>query len=476
MSRLVVVSNRIALPEGGKASAGGLAVGILDALKSTGGVWFGWDGEISEIGEEEEQVNTQEHDGITYASFGLNQNDYDLYYLQFSNAVIWPAFHYRLDLVQYQREAWEGYCSVNRLLAERLQPMLKPDDILWIHDYHLLPFAAELRKLGVNNPIGFFLHIPFPTPEIFNALPPHDALLTMLCQYDLLGFQTENDRLAFLDSVSQVTQIESRAAKQHRAFDNDFATEVYPIGIEPDSIKEMASGPLPPKMAAMKRDLGDIKNIIACERLDYSKGLPERFLAYESLLENYPQHRSNIRYTQIAPTSRGDVQAYQDIRHQLETEAGRINGKYGTLGWTPLYYLNQHFDRRLLMKIFRLTDVALITPLRDGMNLVAKEYVAAQNPDDPGVLVLSRFAGAANELTSALIVNPYDRDDVAAALDKALTMPREERVARYNDMMAVLRRNDIANWRKTFLKDLQALSSPHGNEGNDPVKDRPELA
>ncbi|KAB8307918.1 alpha,alpha-trehalose-phosphate synthase [Erwinia endophytica] len=456
MNRLVVVSNRIAIPNGTKASAGGLAVGIMDALKTTGGMWFGWNGEINEIGEDDEEMNVFEQDNITYASFGLNQNDYDLYYLQFSNAVIWPAFHYRLDLVNFQREAWDVYCRVNRMLARRLLPLLKADDVLWIHDYHLLPFAAELRKLGVQNRIGFFLHIPFPTPEIFNALPPHKELLEMLCDYDLLGFQTESDRTAFLECLSFLTLMQSKG-KKHTAFGKHFITGVYPIGIEPDSIKEMAEGPLPPKMAAMKKDLGDAKNIIACERLDYSKGLPERFLAYEALLENYPEHRGKIRFSQIAPTSRGDVQAYQDIRHQLETEAGRINGKYGTLGWTPLYYLNQHFERRLLMKIFRLTDIGLVTPLRDGMNLVAKEYVAAQDPRDPGVLVLSRFAGAANELTSALIVNPYDRDEVAAALNQAATMPLNERISRYKDMMAVLQKNDITHWRKTYLKDLLAI-------------------
>ncbi|WP_261640405.1 alpha,alpha-trehalose-phosphate synthase [Erwinia mallotivora] len=467
MSRLVVVSNRIAVPDGSKVSAGGLTVGIMDALKTTGGLWFGWNGEINEIGEDDEELNLFEQDGVTYASLGLNQNDYDLYYLQFSNGVIWPAFHYRLDLVNYQREAWEGYQSVNKMLANRLLPLLKPDDVIWIHDYHLLPFAAALRKLGVQNRIGFFLHIPFPTPEIFNALPPHNELLEMMCEYDLLGFQTESDRTAFLECLSLCTQLRGKG-KQHQAFGQHFVTEVYPIGIEPDSISEMAEGPLPPKMAAMKKDLGDAKNIIACERLDYSKGLPERFLAYEALLENYPEHRGRIRYSQIAPTSRGDVQAYQDIRHQLETEAGRINGKYGTLGWTPLYYLNQHFDRRLLMKIFRLTDIGLVTPLRDGMNLVAKEYIAAQDPKDPGVLVLSRFAGAANELTSALIVNPYDRDEVAAALNQALTMPLNERISRYNDMMAVLRKNDITQWQKSYLKDLQALAlrSEQSAQGN----------
>ena len=459
MSRLVVVSNRIAIPEKSKSSAGGLAVGILDALKATSGLWFGWNGEISEISEEEEDdLELVEKDGITYAAVPLNQNDYDLYYCQFSNAVLWPAFHFRIDLVDFQREAWDGYCRVNELLAKRLQPMIKPDDILWIHDYHLLPFAAALRKIGINNRIGFFLHIPFPAPDIFDAVPTHEELLNMMCEFDLLGFQTDGDRLAFLDNIKRLTEVQSSDEQHHQAFGKSFMTEVYPIGISPDSIKEMAEGKLPPKMAAIKRELGDMQNIISCERLDYTKGLPERFLAFEALLENYPQHRGKVRYSQIAPTSRGDVQAYQDIRHQLEMEVGRINGKYGTLDRTPLSYLNQHFDRRLLMKIFRLTDVGLVTPLRDGMNLVAKEYVAAQDPEDPGVLVLSRFAGAANELTAALIVNPYDRDEVAAALDQALTMPREERVSRYNEMMAVLRSHDIVHWRESFLQDLQAIA------------------
>jgi len=459
MSRLVVVSNRIAIPDGTK-SAGGLAVGIVDALKNTSGLWFGWNGEISEISEsEEDDMSVVEDDGITYASVPLNQNDYDLYYCQFSNAVLWPALHYRIDLVDYQREAWEGYCRVNDLLARRLLPLLKPDDILWIHDYHLLPFAASLRKLGVTNRIGFFLHIPFPTPEIFNAVPPHNELLEMMSHYDLLGFQTEGDRLAFLDNLGELTTLQPTGTYMHQAFGNTFSTGVYPISIAPDSIKEMAEGPLPSKLAAMEQELREAQNIISCERLDYTKGLPERFLAFEALLEKFPQHRGKVRYSQIAPTSRGDVQAYQDLRHQLETEVGRINGKYGSLNQTPLFYLNQHFQRSLLMKLFRLTDVGLVTPLRDGMNLVAKEYVAAQDPKDPGVLGLSQFAGAANELTAALIVNPYDRDDVAAALDKALTMPLEERIERYNDMMNVLHKNDIANWGDTYLKDLNAIST-----------------
>ncbi|WP_034455081.1 alpha,alpha-trehalose-phosphate synthase [Buttiauxella noackiae] len=460
MSRLVVVSNRIAPPDDKKSGAGGLAVGILGALKAAGGLWFGWSGEV---GDPDAVLKKTKRGNITWASFNLSQEDYESYYLQFSNAVLWPAFHYRLDLVDYQREAWEGYQRVNTLLASKLKPLLEKNDILWIHDYHLLPFAAECRKQGLKQRIGFFLHIPFPTPEVFNALPPHEELLEALCEYDLLGFQTENDRQAFLDCVASQTRLDSLDKNQHQAYGNTFRTEVYPIGIEPEEIKKNAQGPLPPKLAQLKAELGSIKNIFSVERLDYSKGLPERFLAFEALLENYPQHHGKIRYTQIAPTSRGDVQAYQDIRHQLETEAGRINGKYGQLGWTPLYYLNQHFDRKLVMKVFRHADVGLVTPLRDGMNLVAKEYVAAQDPANPGVLVLSKFAGAANELSSALIVNPYDRDDVAAALDRALTMPLAERISRHSEMMTVIEKNDIHHWQKRFIEDLKQVA-PRNDE------------
>ncbi|UDG79546.1 alpha,alpha-trehalose-phosphate synthase [Candidatus Steffania adelgidicola] len=455
MNHLVVVSNRIASFESKKESAGGLAVAIRDSLKDQGGLWFGWNGKISE---EDEPLEKNQKDNITFASFTLKQHEYNQYYLNFSNTVIWPAFHYRLDLVQYQREDYDGYCRVNDMLAGRLNPLVDKDDILWIHDYHLLPFAASCRKLGMTNRIGFFLHIPFPTSEIFNALPPRKDLLKKLCEYDLLGFQTESDRQAFIENLALVTTVKELDNDGITIDDKTSIARVYPIGVEPDSIRELAEGLLPPKLAHLRNKMNG-QLIISVDRLDYSKGLPERFQAYEILLENYPQHRGNIRYFQIAPTSRGDVQAYQDIRHELETEAGRINGHFSTLEWTPLFYLNQHYERSLLMKIFRHCEVGLVTPLRDGMNLVAKEYVASQNPNDPGVLILSRFAGAANELKSALLVNPYDRDGVAAALDKALTMPLKERKQRHQEMIAVIKKNDILHWRQSFLKDLKNSSN-----------------
>jgi trehalose 6-phosphate synthase len=472
MSRLVVVTNRVAPPDDKTASAGGLAVGVLGALKSTGGLWFGWSGET---GDENAPLQTTSRGNISWATFNLSEADHELYYNQFSNAVLWPAFHYRLDLVNYQREAWEGYQRVNALIADKLVPLLKADDILWIHDYHLLPLAAELRRRGVKHRIGFFLHIPFPTPEIFTALPPHAELLEQMADYDLLGFQTGSDCQAFLDCVAGKTQVITQG-DMHTAWGKIFRTAVYPIGIEPQEIARQAQGPLPPKLAQLKAELKNLKNIFSVERLDYSKGLPERFQAYETLLEKYPQHHGKIRYTQIAPTSRGDVQAYQDIRHQLETAAGRINGQYGQLGWTPLFYLNQHFDRKLLMKVYRYSDVGLVTPLRDGMNLVAKEFVAAQDPENPGVLVLSQFAGAANELTAALIVNPYDRDDVAAALDRALSMPLAERLARHHEMLAVIKNNDIHQWQKRFISDLSSIVRAGNERQRQKIATFPKLA
>lgn len=455
MSRLVVVSNRIAQPGAKKNSAGGLAVGILDALQHSGGIWFGWSGKT---GDPQTPLEEVKRGGVSWLTFTLSQEDYEQYYSQFANGVLWPAFHYRLDLVNYTRDAWEGYLRVNRQIAGQLQPHLASEDIIWAHDYHLIPLAAALRAGGCQQRMGFFLHIPFPAPAVFNALPTREALLKQLTAYDLIGFQTHSDCQAFLDGIAAWTSLSTDSGGVHSAWGRRFRTGVYPIGIAPEEIATEAGKPLPAKMAQIKAEAGKVQNIFSVERLDYSKGLPERFRAYEALLANWPQHLGRIRYTQIAPTSRGEVQAYQDIRHQLETEAGRINGAYGQIGWTPVYYLNQYFDRKLLMKIFRYSDVGLVTPLRDGMNLVAKEYVAAQNPDNPGVLVLSQFAGAADELDAALVVNPYDCDDVAQALHRALTMPLNERKTRHEAMMSTIKQHDIQAWQTGFLQDLKQAS------------------
>ncbi|WP_120997987.1 alpha,alpha-trehalose-phosphate synthase (UDP-forming) [Stutzerimonas urumqiensis] len=456
MSRLVVVSNRVAPIKEGKVAAGGLAVGVYDALRQSGGIWFGWSGEVSAT----PQTSTETVGNITYVTMGLTKRDYDQYYRGFSNATLWPIFHYRIDLARYNREEYEGYRRVNAMLAEKLKPLLQPDDIIWIHDYHLIPFAEACRMLGIRNRIGFFLHIPFPAPEILTAIPPHNELLKTFCYYDLIGFQTDTDRLAFQDYVTREVRGIIEPDGSLTAYGQNFRAGVYPIGVMPDEIQQTAASYRGRRQLIGRNSEGGLRQmIISVDRLDYSKGLVERFKAYETFLDRYPEHRRNVEFIQIAPTSRSDVKTYQAIRQQLESEAGHLNGRLSDLDWTPLHYLNKSHERRILMGLFRSADIGFVTPLRDGMNLVAKEYVAAQDPNDPGVLVLSRFAGAARELTSALIINPYDTVGMAEALDRALRMSLAERKDRYEHMMRAIRAADLGAWRDNFLRDLRSFVS-----------------
>jgi trehalose 6-phosphate synthase len=457
MSRLIIVSNRVApISEGGPA-AGGLAVGVYDALKETGGMWFGWSGEVLSSGQP--QIQVEERGPVTFATIGLARRDYDQYYRGFSNATLWPAFHYRADLIQYDRHDFEGYCRVNTWLAQQLVPLLRADDVIWVHDYHLIPFAQALRTAGVKNRIGFFLHIPFPASQVLLAVPPHRELVEALCSFDLLGFQTEPDLRAFCDYVVHEAGGEIEASTRPatvRGFGRTLRAAAYPIGVYPDEIAELAkAGERGKPVRTMRATLHARKLIMSVDRLDYSKGLVERFRAFERLLEHAPAHRNQVSFLQIAPPTRADMHAYQDIRLQLEGESGRINGRFAELDWTPIRYLHRQYERQVLAALFRESHVGYVTPLRDGMNLVAKEYVSAQDPEDPGVLVLSRFAGAAQELTGALIVNPIDIGGMAEALACALAMPLVERRARYRDMIAQLRENNVSVWRDNFLRDLQ---------------------
>ena len=458
MSRLIIVSNRVApISEGGPA-AGGLAVGVYDALKETGGMWFGWSGDVLASGQP--QIQLEERGPVTFATIGLVRRDYDQYYRGFSNATLWPAFHYRADLIQYDRHDFEGYWRVNAWLAQQLVPLLRDDDVIWVHDYHLIPFAQALRAAGVKNRIGFFLHIPFPASQVLLAVPPHRQLVEALCSFDLLGFQTEPDLRAFCDYVVHEAAGEcehpANGPSTIRAFGRTLHAEAYPIGVYPDEIAQLAkAGARGKPVRTMKATLHGRKLIMSVDRLDYSKGLVERFRAFERLLDQVPAMRNNVSFVQIAPPTRADMHAYQDIRLQLEGESGRINGRFAELDWTPIRYIHRQYERQVLAALFRESHVGYVTPLRDGMNLVAKEYVSAQDPDDPGVLVLSRFAGAAQELEGALIVNPIDIDGMAEALATALEMPVAERRARYRDMIAQLRENNVSVWRDNFLRDLK---------------------
>jgi trehalose 6-phosphate synthase len=452
VSRLVAVSNRVSVSKPGR-SAGGLAVGVLAALQEQGGIWFGWSGKLSQ---ETRDAKLTEQGNITFATIDLTETDLEGYYNGFSNNTLWPLLHYLLGYFSYSRRDYEAYCRVNALFARKLIPLLEPDDVIWVHDYHLIPLAAELRRAGVKQPIGFFLHVPFPDFDVLRSLPPYEHMLRSLAAYDVVGFQTERDLGSFRESLCQ-PEVGGKALEPTRlsAFGRTFRAGVFPIGVDVDGCRRDATGNLDtPAVRSFLISLSGRELLIGVDRLDYSKGLELRFRAYERMLAKYPSNRGRVVFMQIAPPTRTGVRAYEAIRQALEQAAGNINGRFAEMHWQPIRYLNKGYERGVLMSLLCLSRVALVTPIRDGMNLVAKEYLAAQNPNDPGVLVLSRLAGAAAELEGAVLVNPYDKDGVADGIQQALDMSQEERCERHEVMIQVLRKNDIHAWRGRFVAAL----------------------
>ena len=460
MARLVVISNRVAMPETlGGASVGGLTMALAAALTRYEGLWFGWSGETVETFTGEPHL--KETGGVTVATLDLEEQDVEEYYNGYANTVLWPLFHYRVDLAHYERSFGQGYERVNRRFAEAVRPMLRPDDVIWVHDYHLIPLAQELRLMGCANRIGFFLHIPWPAPQLMTTLPHHRRLVETLFDYDLIGFQTRDWLDAFHGYVTDEAGGEVVGDGCVRAFGRSVRAAAFPIGIDAENFEEIAKSEAAVQAYNRAAATGVFRSmIIGVDRIDYSKGLEERFLAVEKLFESHPELVENAFLLQIGQTSRGDVEAYQDIRARLDSVSGRINGAYATVDWTPIRYVNRSYARDALAGLYRAAKVGLVTPLRDGMNLVAKEYVAAQAPDDPGVLVLSRFAGAALQMEDALIVNPFSREDVADAIARALAMPKPERVRRWEALIHGVRTEDASAWRDAFVQALHGLSEP----------------
>jgi trehalose 6-phosphate synthase len=456
--RLVVVSNRVTPTAGARPDSGGLAVAIRAALQQSGGIWFGWSGEVANEPTAEPAIAV---DGpITLATLDLSRRDYDEYYNGYANRVLWPLFHYRTALVEFSRRYLAGYLRVNRMFAQTLAPMLSPQDLVWVHDYHLIPLGEELRKLDQTQPIGFFLHTPFPAAELLRVLPNHRDLVKSLCAYDLVGFQTQPDLDGFRDYLMRWAGGEELGPGVWQAFGRIVRAQVFPIGIDVETVSAQAAAADGSRhLRRLRQSLTDRALMIGVDRLDYSKGLTARFQAYSHLLEAYPEVRGQTVLIQIAPPSRSEVPEYQDIRASLAAVAGQINSRYGEFDWTPLRYINKSFGHHILTGFFRASRIALVTPLRDGMNLVAKEYVASQPPEDPGVLVLSCFAGAARELAEAVIVNPFDVEGMAEAILQGLSMPLGERKERWSAMMKVLERKDITAWRESFVRALSAADA-----------------
>ena len=456
MSRLVVVSNRVSPPTGrGAASTGGLAMALAAGLREYKGLWFGWSGNTTP--QFSGRLTTSRKEGVTLSTVDLEEIDVQEYYNGYANKTLWPLLHYRIDLTAYDRSFNEGYQRVNRQLAETLRPLLKPDDLIWIHDYHLIPMGRELRRLRVQNPIGFFLHIPWPARQVITTLPGHRKLVEALFAYDLVGFQTREWLEAFQDYV--VHEVGGSVGKDGRlkAFGASTCAAAFPIGIDAEDFAAAVGSTTAMRMYdRMAASTAFRSMIVGVDRLDYAKGLEERLMGYERFLHDNPDFHRNVVMLQVAPLSRGDVDTYQEIRARLDALSGRINGVYADADWAPVRYVNRNYRRDELAGIYRAGSVGLVTPLRDGMNLVAKEYVAAQNPADPGVLVLSRFAGAALQMREALIVNPFSHEEVAEALKRALTMERAERVRRWETLFHGVATDDVSAWRDNFVHALEA--------------------
>ncbi|WP_338720547.1 trehalose-6-phosphate synthase [Devosia sp. XK-2] len=455
MSRIVIVSNRT--PGKGPA-AGGLAVALRKVLSEREGFWFGWSGKLTDRPSTEARFETI--DGLEIAQIDLTRDDHHAYYAGFSNSILWPSFHLRLDLATIESHWYEGYRRVNQQFARALLPLLKPDDVVWVHDYHLIPLASELRQLGARNRIGFYLHIPFPTTDALYAIPHHEELMRDLSRYDLVGMQAKRDVAAFTEFAEHQAPSTFGGHKVQAIDFSRTEVEAFPIGSDPGAFAKLAVSPAATKMVhRMRRVLGEQRLILGVDRLDYSKGLPQRVEAYEKLLAHNSRLRRSVHMLQVAPPSRDSIREYQETSDTLDAICGRVMGHFAEPDWQPLTYVKRAYGQPSLAGLYRMARVGLVTPLRDGMNLVAHEFIGAQDPDDPGVLVLSRFAGAAEIFPEALLVNPFDTDETAEALRMALDMPLDERKERWTALMASAQKHNVDDWAVGFLDHLTQNAS-----------------
>jgi trehalose 6-phosphate synthase len=460
MNRLVVVSNRVPLPSSGHKT-GGLAVALDGLMEKRGGLWFGWSGNISD-GPTAALAQVESAGHVDYATIDLTQEEHDRYYNNFSNGVLWPLLHTMPELMKFDRRDAHTYREVNARVAGSLQPLLRPDDLIWVHDYHLMPLPAALRARGVKNPIGFFLHVPFASPDVLAAAPVVASLLRDLLAADLIGFQTDNDLANFAATAQALTGAVRVSTTVLLLGGRRIKLGVFPVEIEPHSFARMAAEMEHSEQCErLRRSLHGERLILGVDRLDPTKGLVQRLVGYRRLLEKRDALRRQVTLLQIAAVSRQDVVSYRRLRADLDCAAGGLNAGLGEPDWTPLRLIAKAATRSAVAGMMRIARVGMVTPLRDGMNLVAKEYVAAQDPADPGVLVLSRFAGAARQLEAgAVLVNPHDADGMADALDAALHMELAERQARWQALWAAIENRSPVEWGRSFVASLLRATAP----------------
>jgi len=451
---LVVVSNRVSSGKPNEPMTGGLAAALLPVVENSGAIWVGSSGRVRDGLQKEPLAEIQALGQGALAMLDLPAAHYGGYYEGFANSALWPALHSRSDLIRVTQGDYLSYREVNAFMARALLRFNKPDTAIWVQDYHFLSLGAELRDLGVNEPIGFFLHTPWPAAAVIEGVPHHRELVEAMLAYDLIGFQTEAD---FDNFVAYVRGTLALPVRDDVAISTHGRTRlaVFPIGIDADKFAAYAAKSIThPDVSRLRRSLNGEKLAIGVDRLDYSKGLVNRIRAFDQIWTARPQLQRAVSLLQIATPSRGTIEAYGKLQAELARLVTEVNGRHGDVDWTPIRWLNKGFSQQVLAGLYRTAQVGVVTPLHDGMNLVAKEYVAAQNPADPGVLVLSKFAGAANELDAALLVNPHDIDGMARSIGTALAMPLTERQLRYEAMMKKLRKHTVQDWFAEFVDAL----------------------
>jgi trehalose 6-phosphate synthase len=472
---LVVVSNRVARGAVNEPMTGGLAAALLPVVENSGAIWVGSSGRVRDGAQKEPFAEIEALGAGALATLDLPAAHYGGYYEGFANSALWPALHSRADLIRASQEDYISYREVNAFMARALLRFNKPDAAFWIQDYHFLALGAELRDRGVTQPVGFFLHTPWPARNIIEGVPHHRELIEAMLAYDMIGFQTADDCENFLGYVSSELGreiengiISSRLGRTRVA--------VFPIGIDVEKFAAQSAKAIShPDVSRLRRSLNGEKLAIGADRLDYSKGLVNRIKAFDRMWTLQPALRRTVSLLQIATPSRGAIEAYGNLQNELAKLVSDVNGRHGEADWTPIRYLNKGYSQTVLAGLYRTAQVGVVTPLHDGMNLVAKEYVAAQNPADPGVLVLSKFAGAANELDTALQVNPNDIDGMARTIATALTMPLTERRLRWEAMMAKLNAGTIQRWFADFVEALQETRSDKDASEEPPPPEPPTV-
>jgi trehalose 6-phosphate synthase len=429
---------------------------LLPVVEKSGAIWVGSSGRLREESRTDSFAEIESIGSGALAQLDLPAEHYAGYYEGFANSALWPALHSRMDLIRASAADYNSYCAVNAFMARSLLRFQQPDTMFWVQDYHFLLLGAELRKLGVSQPLGFFLHTPWPAVHVTASVPHHRELVEAMLAYDLIGFQTDEDRQNFSDYVRQELGLKVRGdVVASKLRQSRLAT--FPIGIDPQQFAQYASKAAShPQALRLRMSLNGARLALGVDRLDYSKGLHNRVRAFDRMLELQPELKRHVALLQIAVPSRGVIEAYGQLQADVAQLVSEVNGRHGEVDWSPIRYLNKGYGQAVLAGLYRSAQVGLVTPLQDGMNLVAKEYVAAQNPADPGVLVLSRFAGAAQELDTALIVNPYDVDAVARTVARAFEMPLDERKERWEAMMARLRGHTVHDWAAEFQASLAA--------------------